>query len=222
MTKRKSDNENKEVTKKPKVLNTDIEDFGKIYGTILYNSAFYWNYHSDSGCFYDVCQMKSFKQGNWTAIYQPSKEMKEYDGGKYYIILKYKKNITERQVKTLQTIIKQVEKLFLESYNDILKVTKNRWSSKVNGTIEEVAQIIYPFKLDGTLLKMCFELRGMEEGRCNDHWVPEKLSKWLGLENNYYSLFDENDEVKKDIVYDENGLPEELGHFTELAEPATI
>ena len=29
-------------------------------------------------------------------------------------------------------------------------------------------------------------------------------------------------EVKKDIVYDENGLPEELGHFTELAEPADI
>ena len=222
MTKRKSDNEIKEVTKKSKVANTDIDDFGKIYGTILYNSAFYWNYHSDSGCYYDLCQKNSFKQGNWTAIYQPSKEMKEYDGGKYYIILKYKKNITERQVKTLQLIIKQVENLFLESYNDILKVTKNRWSSKVNGTIDEVAQIIYPFKLDGNLLKMCFQLRGMQEGRCNDHWVPEKLSKWLGLENNYYSLFDENDEVKKDIVYDENGLPDELGHFTELSEPATI
>lgn len=222
MTKRKLDNENTEDCKKPKVLNTDIDDFGKIYGTILYNSAFYWNYHSDSGCFYDLCQRKYFKQGNWTAIYQPSKELKEYDGGKYYIILKYKKNITERQVKTLQPIIKQVENLFLESYNDILKVTKNRWGAKVNGTIEEVAQIVYPLKLDGNLLKMCFELRGMHEGRSNDHWVPEKLSKWLGLETNYYSLFDENNEIKKDTVYDENGLPEDLSHFTELSEPALI
>lgn len=58
--------------------------------------------------------------------------------------------------------------------------------------------------------------------RSNDHWVPEKLSKWLGLETNYYSLFDENNELKKDTVYDENGLPEDLSHFTELSEPADI
>lgn len=55
MTKRKSENESGKVNKKSKILESDIDDFGKIYGWALYNSACTWNYHSDSGCFYSVC-----------------------------------------------------------------------------------------------------------------------------------------------------------------------
>jgi hypothetical protein len=229
MSKRKADNESKTINKKTKTGSSNrkvlLDDFSKVYGWVLYKSATSWNFHSDSGCFYSTCTTESYIKGDWTAIYQPSKEMKEYDEGKYYIIIKCKKNITEKLFKSLAPMIKQVENLFLESYNDILKITKNRWSTKVNGTIEDIAHIIYPLKLENNLLKMCLELRGMikgQEWRSHDSWNPEKLGKWLGYEKNYYSLFDENDIPKKDIVYDKNGLPEDLYYFTEPAEPAII
>jgi hypothetical protein len=215
---------NKKVNKKQKKSElSDIDDFGKAYGWALYNSAANWNFHSDSGCFYSICQKEVYTVGDWTAIYQPSKEMKEYDGCKYYLIFKNKKPITEKKFKELNPIILQVEKLFKESYNDILKVTKNRWSTKVNGTIEEIAQIFYPLKLEQNSLKMCFELRGMtNEWRSNDYWIPEKLGQWLGYEKSSLSLFDENGDIKKDIQYDEKDLPEDLGRFTEPAEPAIL
>ncbi len=206
-------------------INTyDLDDFGKIYGWVLYNSAASWSYHSDSACYYSICNKESYKKGNWTVIYQPSKEMKECEGGKYYIIITNKNSITEKNFKLLEPIIKQVEKLFLESYNDILKITKNRWSTSVNGTIEEVAQIIYPLKLENNTLKMCLELRGMskkEEWRSNNYWIPEKLGKWLGYDIDY-SFFDENGDIKKDIIYDKNNLPEELYYFKEPSTPAII
>lgn len=223
MSKRKI-NENKEVNKKAKIAKSSyVDDFGKAYGWAFYNSAANWNFHSDSGCFYSTCQTEVYTVGDWTAIYQPSKEMKEYDGCKYYLIFKNKKPITEKMLKELNPVILQVEKLFKESYNDILKVTKNRWSTKVDGTIKEIAQIFYPLKLEKNSLKMCFNLRGMvDEWRSHDFWIPYKLGKWLGYEPSSFSLFDENGEIKKDLVYNEDGLPEDLGHFTEPVEPATI
>ncbi len=225
MSKRKID-QTKASNKKQKVSKSlDIDDFGKAYGWALYKSAVSWNFHSDSGCFYCTCQREVYTIGNWTAIYQPSKEMKEYDEGKYYIIFKNKKPITEKMFNTLNPIILQVENLFKESYNDILKVTKNRWSTKVNGTIQEIAQIIYPLELDNGSLKMCLELRGMSkisEWRSHDFWIPDKLGKWLGYESSSFSLFDENGEIKKDLVFNEDGLPEDLSHFTEQVEPAVI
>lgn len=221
MSKRKL--ESKEVNKKNKIpKSSDIDDFGKVYGWAFYNSASSWNFHSDSGCFYHICQKEVYTFGNWTAIYQPSKEMKAWDEGKYYIIFKNKETITEETFKELSPMIAQVEKLFLESYNDILKVTKNRWPTKVNGTIKEIAQIIYPIKLEKNCLKMCFELRGMAEWNCHDYWIPDKLGKWLGYDKSPYSIFDENDQIKKNITFDENGLPEDLSHFTETAEPAIL
>jgi hypothetical protein len=183
----------------------DIEDFGKVYGWILYNSAYTWNFHSDSGCFYCTCQTQTYKKGNWTAIYQPSKEMKEYEEGKYYIIIKHTKNI---KLASLNPVIKQVERLFLESYNDILKITNNKWSKKVNGTIEEVSQMIYPLKLENSTMKICFELRGMCKGyewRSNDYWLPTKLGEWLGYKN-------------ENIIYS----AEDFEHFNEHSVPAIL
>lgn len=225
MSKRKTERNDKDkvnVNKKQKNSKlSDIDDFGKAYGWVFYKSASSWSFHSDSGCYYSLCQIEVYTIGNWTAIYQPSKDMKEYENGKYYIIFKYKNNITQKLFNDLNPVIKKVEKLVQESYNDILVITKNRWSTKVNGSIEEIANIIYPIKLENNFLKMCFELRGMSEGRSNDYWIPHKLAKWLGYKN-LSLIFDENDEIKKDIIYDENGLPEDFSHFKKPAEPATF
>lgn len=230
MTKRQLNTDNKIVNKKLKIVDTnivdtDIEDFGNIYAWLLYNSAARWSFHSDSSCFVDYCcQKEVHTKGNWTAIYQPSIKMKNYEEGKYYIIIKHKKNITNKKFKDLEPIIKQMEKLFLESYNMVLKITKNRWSKKVDGTINDVAQIIDPLRLDGKIMKMSFELRGMGKDnrwRTNDRWTPVKLCKLLGY-SIYDPLFDDNDEILKDLEYDENELPDILGWFTEPAIPAII
>ena len=225
MSKRKQ-NDNKETNKKFKTTkSTDIDDFGKVYGWVFYNNASCWNFHSDSGCYYSTCQTEVHTVGNWSAIYQPSKDMKQYEDNKYYIIFKYKKTITEKVLNELKPKINEVENLVKESYNDILKITKNRWSTPVNGTIKEISQIVNPLELSNNSLKMCFELRGMTDKRewlSHDSWIPHRLRKWLGMEADLYSLFDDNNEIQKNITFDKNNLPEDLYVFTEPAEIAQI
>lgn len=238
MTSNKTTKTNKtnKTTKKSKLSildKSDIDNFGKVYGWALYSSAYCWNFHTDSMCFDELCEMQTYKKEQWTAIFQPSKAMKEGEEGKYYVLFKHEKDITEETFTSLKPIVDHVNKLFLESYNDILKITNNKWSKTVNGTIEEVAQLIYPLKLEsknsspsinGKILKMCFELRGMcknQEWRSNDCWIPEKLAQWLGYKKKADSLFDDDGELKKDL-YCVDGLPETLGYFTDDAISAII
>ena len=209
-----------QTTKKSKVKVqeskfTDAEYFGKIYGWAIYNSAYLWNFHSDSGCFYETCLPETCKKGPWTAIYQPSKTMKEGDDGRYYIIITYSKNVTSQLRSDITSYIQKVEDLFMESYHDILKITNNRWSEKIQkGTFQEVAHILSPLEFNGKVFKMCLNLRGYKEHNSNDSWEPVKLGLWLGYKKTY-TFMDDEGKLIPNTSLNNDGVPDEIDWFTE-------
>ena len=206
-------------TKKPKVTKSntktkDSEDLAKALAWVYLNTAYSWIFNCDSGCFYDVCQKSVHIEGAWIIIYQPMKSMLEYNDMVAAIIIKRidKQAITQKMLTAANPFIKQVEKLYLQSYNDILSVTGNKWTHKVDGTLEKIMQIREPLKLVNGELKMKFEIRGAVDYCCGDSWYPAKLMAWFGKSTSYAPINEH-----REIQY-----KEELEKFKYPAELAVI
>ena len=213
--KRKIKDENVISAKKPKNIKSktkDSEDLAKAWAYVLLGTAHKWIYNCDSGCFYDVCQKSVKVEGNWLIIYQPLKSMIEHDELIAAIIIKRtdKKPITQKMFNDAKPFLANVENLYLQSYNDILKVTDNKWTHSVDGTLNQIAQIKEPLNLvDGTL-KMKFEIRGAVDGCCGDSWDPSKLMVFIGNSIKYATLNEHG------VIQDK----EELYKFNKIATPA--
>lgn len=140
-----------------------------------------------------------------------TKAMKDCESGKYVVLFQHKsRTVTAKMLNEIRPMIEKVENLFLQSYNDVLKLTNGRFTFPVEeGTVEEIAKITSPLSSDRSVLKMSFELRGMKEWRSGDSWTPYKLGKFLGYteETDPYARY-------KDARLDENGLPDDFCWFT--------
>lgn len=194
-------------SKKSKETTTESVDLAKAYGWALKNMAMSWIYNDDGGCFMDVCAKEVNIVGSWMVIYQPHKSMIEYDDYVATIIIKRvdKIPITQKMFTAAKKYIKLVEKLYLESYNDILILTDNKWTHEIDGTFKQLAQIQKPLALMDSQIKMQFEIRMPTNHSCGDSWTPVKLLKWLGEPVEYDALHE--DEIYK---------------FTKPAKPAII
>jgi hypothetical protein len=209
---KKSKSKAKPKVEEPKEL-TVTESFTKIYAQTLFNAAYNWSYHTDSGVFYDIAQSYTYKEGPWTAIYQPTKLMKENDECHYCVI--FTCSLSSDEYECIESIGK-INELFLESYNEVLKVTNNKWLTEVKeGTFEEVAKVISPLDYDDRrgVLKMKFELLGWSSGSSSHQWFPIKIAQYLGIEP--YWIYN------KEGIYDEKNV-DELCCFTEEAMRAYV
>jgi hypothetical protein len=206
--------------KKPKsnskTKTTDSEDLAKALAWVYLNTAYSWIFNCDSGCFYDVCQKAVRVQGIWIIIYQPMKSMLEYDDMVAAIIIKRidKQAITQKMLSDANPFIKQVEKLYLQSYNDILSVTGNKWTHSVDGTLDKIMQIREPLKLVNGELKMKFEIRGAVDYCCGDSWYPAKLMAWFGKSTSYAPI-NENGEIQDKEELEKFKYPAELAVIVE-------
>ena len=192
----------------------ESNDLARLWAWIIINISNNWVFNCDSGCYYEICQKEVHTEGSYMAIYQPTKGMITYDNFIAAIIIKRtdKKPITLKMFtdansdlmkvhqKTLsfdlalQALLAKVQNLFLESYNNILKITNNKWTSKTDGTFDSIIQSTEKLQLvDGTL-KFKFKIRGAINGCCGDKWNPDKLIKWF--DNTDTKEIDE-DELKK-------------------------
>lgn len=205
------------VVKKPIVFKKKKEDkkteeskaLAKAWAWVLQNTADSWVFNCDSGCFYSVCQKQIHTEGPWMVIYQPTKSMMECDDLVAAIFIKRtdKKPITQKMLKDAESEMHLIENLFLESYNNILKITDGKWTHEVNGTLEEIVQMQEPLHLVDGVLKMKFEIRGATDGCCGDRWYPAKLMKHMGESLKYVPVDDEGmvngdmDKVLEDELY---------------------
>jgi hypothetical protein len=194
-------------SKKSKEICTESVDLAKAYGWALKNMAMSWIYNDDGACFMDVCTKEVNVVGAWMVIYQPHKSMIKYDDFDATIIIKRidKVPVTKKMFTSAIPHIKLVEKLYLESYNDILTLTGNKWTHQIDGTFKELAQIQKPIAFKDGQIKMQFEIRMPTNHSCGDSWIPVKLLEWLG-EPTEYNVLDQ-DEIYK---------------FTKPAKPAII
>jgi len=213
------------------VLSEDVINFGKAYAWALYCGAYYWNFHDDSGCFWDTCQDQSQTYGNWTALYKPGKGMKECDGESwtYTVLFLHKPAISDQLYEDIQPMIWHVEDLYLQSYNDLRRVTKGKWPDRIEeGTVEEIAKIVSPMLFERGVLRMSFEIRGIREVgefKSNDSWMPRRLAKWLGFyqgdDLEYQDVMDRAGNYLPTVRLD-NEVPEDYYWFDQDAVEAVV
>jgi len=156
------------------------KDLQKAWADVLYKTAQHWVYNCDSGCFADICEREAWTVGTILVIYQPHKSMKEYDD--MYASIFFKR--TDKQPLTKDILkkanLEEVNRALLESYNEILAKTGNKWTHKIDGSFNQLVQIKKPLELEKGTLKMTFEIRGATDGCCGDRWWPHKLLQWQG------------------------------------------
>jgi hypothetical protein len=156
------------------------KDLQRAWSDVLFKTAQHWVYNCDSGCFAEVCEREVWTEGSILVIYQPHKSMKEYDDMYASIFFKRtdKKLITGDILKKAN--LEEVDRALLASYNDYLAKTGNKWTHKIDGSLEQLVQIKKPLELEKGTLKMTFEIRGATNGCCGDRWWPHKLLQWQG------------------------------------------
>jgi hypothetical protein len=173
MMKRKSI---QDITEIPtKIVKKDA--FSKLYATALYDMSFRRSFHDDGGCYHEMMQTYVTKEDDWAYIYQPSTEMKKYENGLIFLIFKRAEPISKDEFKRFQSVAKKINRVYLQSYNDVLKRTGGKWSTPiVTGSFNEIAQIEKSLYLDEKgVMKMSMTIRGFNEGTCNDVWDPVRL-----------------------------------------------
>lgn len=158
-----------------------VNEFGMMYAKALYESATNHSFNDDGGCYYEEMQTQVTKDGDWTRIYQPTRGLKEYEDGIYYYIFKYKQPITKEQFNSFKPIVKQINRLYLQSYNDVLKITGGKWNIEIEkGTFKEVAEIVRDLYLDDKgVIKISMTIRGYENWQYAEYWDPLRLRYWI-------------------------------------------
>ncbi len=156
------------------------KDLKKAYAEVHYKIAQSWVFNCDSGCFSEICDREAFTVGTILVIYQPHKSMREYDDMYATIFFKRvdKKAITASFVK--QAKLNEIDSLVLQSYNEILVKSNNKWTHAIDGSLEQLIQMKKPLRVEQGALKFTFEIRGATNGCCGDRWFPHRLAEWQG------------------------------------------
>jgi hypothetical protein len=160
-----------------------MEAFKKLWARLLIKTTEEWVFNCDSGCFYDVCQRQVISEGRWQAIYQPHKTMLDYSDMVATLLIKRldasgkPEKLKASEFAKLKTeAIEPVNRLLLESYNELLRRSGNKWTHAIDGTFEALVQVRRGPELDpsGTV-KFTFAIRGAVDGCCGDSWTPDKV-----------------------------------------------
>jgi hypothetical protein len=106
--------------------------------------------------------------------------MKEYDDLIATVMMKRKDKepITAAQLRAAK--LADVNNAMLESYNEWLDKTGDKWTHPIDGSLEQLVQMRKPLHLEDGTLKMTFEIRGSTNGCCGDRWWPRLLGAWRG------------------------------------------
>lgn len=169
-------------SKKLKVVKSnENDDLAFVWAWAIINISNYWVFNCDSGCFSEICRKEVCAKGKYIAIYQPTKAMIDCEDFIAAIIIKRtdKQPITEKMFNDAKPYLNKVQNLFLESYNNILEITNNKWITKTDGTFDSIIQSKEKLHLVDGSLKLKFKIRGAINHCCGDKWNPHKLIKWF-------------------------------------------
>lgn len=171
-------------------LDAECAALARAWGWVLHGVAEWWNYNCDSGCFADTCRRAVHTEGPFLVIYQPTKAMIEYDDFVAAINIKRvdKKHISAALWAAAQPHIDAVNRLVLQSYNDVLAATGGKWDKPIDGSLDALLQTRQALHLaeDGNL-KFKFEIRGATDGCCGNRWEPGRLMAWLGMSTHIFA-----------------------------------
>ena len=173
------------------VINTiskqqDVDDFIHLYANKLIMAQQLVKPETDT---YE--SSTTITRGNWSVTYQPNNKFgtwrREYCDA-YYVTFKYCNLISESVFEGIKKAVKIPEKIFLEDYNELLKITDNKWMYKVNSTFKQVAGIdTYMYNGYNTITMIFNYLE------YNTHkWIPVKLNQMFNTIDNPQSQYIDN------------------------------
>jgi len=179
--------------------------FAKALGEVLLRTANSWVYNCDSGCFQSICEKES-----WTVdekiliIYQPHKSMREYDDMYATVFFKRidKKPITKKTLTCEKVSI--IKKLFMDSLEDILQKSENKWTHAIKKDFDKLVQIKDPFRIESGTARFTFEIRGAVDGCCGDRWEPHRLEAFINnLERGWDNAVQASENASKNFLSSE-------------------
>jgi len=167
------------------------KDIARAWSDVLMRMAQSWVFNCDGGCFLDVCTRRAWTVGELLVIYQPHKSMQEYEDYVATVFMKRidKGKITAAQVRDAN--LDEVNAALLQSYNDVLDKTGGKWTTEIDGSLDELLQTRKPLAIEKGCLKYTFEIRGPTDGCCGNIWWPSRLAEWRGDERAYPEGADE-------------------------------
>ena len=166
-------------------MSSSVESLGKAWAWVLESIAGTWIYNCDSDDSHAFCNRAAHEEGPWLVIYQPAAvgycrmiDMDELIG---HIIIKRKdrRPITTGLWKEAQPVLAEVNKLLLQSYNDILDATDGKWIRASKGTLKSILHTKKELTLEDGMLKYKFLIR-QGERCCGVGWTPHRVVVFRG------------------------------------------
>ena len=218
------------------IIREDAKSLARAWAWALLQMSERWVFNCDSGCYASYCLKRmTHREGYWVVIYQPSREMYRCLDDIAHIIIKRcdRKRITNKLINTAEKYMREVDNLYLQSYNDILNITSGKWFYNTNGSLDEVAQIISPMELIEKsspyrqYIRFSFTLRcPVNDGCCGNPWHPARIIQYLGDDLSRCPI-DANGERNKSIDANSdnsnyNEIDDYLSQFMTEATPAKL
>jgi hypothetical protein len=154
-----------------------IQQLGQVWKWVLTSVADRWLYNCDSDDSHAFCCRAIHDVGPWRVIYQPAgvgycRMLEERCIGNVIIKRRDNRPITRAMWASAQDTINQINKQFLQSYNDILDVTNGHWFLECDGTLDSLLHTVKPLHLENGLLKLKFAI---STRYCNQGWIPRRI-----------------------------------------------
>jgi hypothetical protein len=157
------------------------ESLARAWAWVLEHISNTWLYNCDSDDSHSFCNRDAYEEGPWTVIYQPAAvgycRMLECDELVGNIIIRRKdgRPITVGGWRKAQSCIQEVNKLYLQSYNDILDMTDGKWIESSNGTIRSLLHTKKDLCLEDGILKYKFRIQPRGDHCCGVGWLPRRV-----------------------------------------------
>lgn len=127
-----------------------LQQFKKVYASIIYDMCNSHTFHDDSACFFEsMCQRYTTDRFKYfTYIYQPTFDRCEGTVEVANFIIKIKNyTLTKEDKNQMKIIQKEVESILIEDFKNIMKITNNTWFHPISEfCFNDIMEIIKPME----------------------------------------------------------------------------
>lgn len=175
---------------------TIIEEFRKVYCSILFKMSSNYRFHDDSAIFYETFMQRHFYSEfeNINYLYQPKKDgFDDFEKAYFIVIFDKKVNLTNLDKVMIKKTIDDCNKLYIKDFENILKNMDNKWYKPLETPldVQEILNITSDLvEISKNKWKMTFDpVNSKGEGSFTNCWYPIEISKII---EEYTPYFEEH------------------------------
>jgi len=173
----------KRINKKTAIDKKLIDNFSKVYATILNNICCEWIHDEDNGNDYGnvgcrhVDEIQDFK-----VIYQPKKKNRDNFVEEGQILVVFPKNLIKIEKDEIKKIKEKLDNMLLSDYHSMKKECNGIWfKTYKNETLNEILDITSPFQeVKKNMWKLSYRPLNDIHGNGSYGWVPKQIQEFIG------------------------------------------